>query len=302
MAILFYFVLNMSIMASVTGCIVLILRRIRLLPRRMVVLFWMIPFFRAILPIGMNSSVSFMNIVFGWIGKTVPLIEINDRVKFSFDNYMMLAQKYEPFQFVSSKTEHIFLVASICWLTVALFIMVLFCASYFMGKKDAAEAEHWKDDIWFSKNAQGIAVYGIFKPRIVFPISYEGKDLEMILQHERSHVKRKDNLWRLLGIGIVAVHWYNPLMWLFLKTFLVDLEMACDETVISKYDEEKRKQYALTLLECKGNNDLLISAFGGANLNARIKFIVSYKKMLKISLFGLAAIVIFIFYALLTNA
>ena len=301
-AIVFYYVLNMSIMASVMGFIVLWIRKNKWIPRRMAVLLWIIPFLRAILPFGMNSSFSLMNTVFGWFGKTIPWFTLNQRTTFSFVNYVMLAQEYEPFQFSTLMIKHVFFVLSIVWMTGMVFLITMLMLSYYTGKRDALDAEHWKDDLWFSSKVQGAAVFGIIKPRIVFPIFYKDRDLRHILQHERMHIKRKDNLWRVIGFGIIAIHWFNPLLWFYLKAFLSDLEMACDEAVISKYDDENKRQYALTLLECKENEDLLVSAFGGANLSSRVKFVISYRKMMSISLFGLSVVMIFLFYALLTNA
>ena len=116
------------------------------------------------------------------------------------------------------------------------------------------------------------------------------------------HIRRLDNLWRLAGFLTAAVHWFNPLSWIFLKAFLADLELACDEAVTAKYSEDERREYALDLLNCVQSKSLFVSAFGGAKVRTRIESILSYKKMTAFSAVGFGLLIIIIIYTLLTNA
>ena len=136
----------------------------------------------------------------------------------------------------------------------------------------------------------------------MLPVSYADKDLRFIIRHEKTHIRRLDNLWRILGFAAAAVHWFNPLSWLFLKIFLSDLELACDEMAVSGYDTGERKDYARTLLSCTGSRSLLVSAFGGAKIRTRIENVLSYKRMTVFSAIGFSILVIVIIFTLLTNA
>lgn len=302
LAKLLYWIINMSIMTSVVGVILLGIRKIRFVPRRMVFLLWIIPLLRGVVPLYMNSYISIMNLLFSRLGKTVPEYIFNNQVTLSIANYLTLADEYEPFHFQSIMLERLFFVLSIGWMAGMILLIATWMVSYCMEKKKISGAEHWKDNVWFSSELQGAAVYGIIKPKVVMSMIYIERDIEYILQHEKMHIKRKDNLWRILGFGVAAIHWFNPLIWILLKIFLSDMEMACDEAVISKYDEQERRQYALMLIECKANDDLLSSSFGGTNLRSRICFIITFKKMLMISICGLSVLILLVFCALLTNA
>ena len=116
------------------------------------------------------------------------------------------------------------------------------------------------------------------------------------------HIRRADNLWRILAFLIVASHWFNPLCWLFLKCFLSDLELSCDERVVAKLGYDRAKEYALSLLESRPGTTVFASAFGGAKIRTRIENILSFKKMTWLSLTVFVAPIGAICYVLLTNA
>ena len=95
---------------------------------------------------------------------------------------------------------------------------------------------------------------------------------------------------------------FNPFSWIFLKAFLADLELSCDERVLVKLGAERSKEYASALLECKQGATVFASAFGGARIRTRIENILSFKKLTWISLVAFIALISVIFYVLLTNA
>lgn len=120
--------------------------------------------------------------------------------------------------------------------------------------------------------------------------------------HEKTHIRSLDNLWRIIAFAVVAVNWFNPLCWLFLKGFLTDLELSCDERVLTKLGVNRAKEYALSLLDSKQGATVFTSAFGGAKIRTRIENILSFKKLTCLSLIVFAALIAVIFYVLLTNA
>ena len=128
------------------------------------------------------------------------------------------------------------------------------------------------------------------------------KDIELIILHEKMHIRRADNLWRILAFLIVAVHWFNPLCWVFLKLFLEDIELSCDERVLVKLGEHRAKEYALSLLESGQSVTIFASAFGGAKIRTRIENILSFRNITWFSLAVFVSLIVTIFYVLLTNA
>lgn len=298
----FYWVFNMSIIASLMGLIVLLIRAIRVIPRRISVILWAVPFLRMCIPVSLNNPYSLMSFLSRYTIRTITVYQPADNITLSTMNYVRAADSYFPITYKVDLLENIFGVASLIWLVIALAIIVMLGVSYFTALGEVRDAKHLRDNIYLSKNIQSPVVYGIWKPRILLPASYESRDNQYILQHETTHIRHWDNLWRILAFFIVSVHWFNPLSWLFLKLFLADIELACDECVIAQYSEEQRREYARALVDIAESKNLFVSAFGGAGIRTRIVNILSYRRMTVLSLLGFSALVISILIVLLTNA
>ena len=294
---IFYWIFNMSITAAVTGVIVMLIRLVKKLPRRLMVILWAIPFLRMAIPFGLNSPYSLMSLLSKITTKTIVVYQPADDVAFSMTNCVMAADTYYPITYKINALENVFKVASVIWIIVFLAIFLTLTVIYITTLYEIKDAAHLQDNIYLSEKLISPAVYGIIKPKIILPASYKDKDIELIILHEKMHIRTMDNLWR-----IPAAHWFNPLCWLFLKLLLTDIELACDERVLIKLGDNRAKEYALSLLESRQGVTVFASAFGGAKIRIRIENILSFKKMTWFSFVMFAVLIGIIFYVLLTNA
>lgn len=292
----------MSIVASFMGLIVMLLRKIRFIPRRVSVFLWIIPFLRMTVPVGLNSPYSLMSLVSRFTTRTVTVYQPSDDIAFSFSNSIRAAESYSPITYKVNILGTVFSVAGMIWTVVSLALLIALTIIYVSTKNAVADSRLLESNIFFSDKVDSPAVYGIIRPKIIIPGSYEDMELKYIIRHEKTHIKRLDNLWRIIGFITASIHWFNPLSWVFLKAFLNDLELACDEMAVSGYDKEERKEYARTLLSCSGGKSLLVSAFGGAKVRTRIENVLSYKKMTAFSAIGFTLLVLVIIFTLITNA
>ncbi len=298
----FYWIFNMSITAAITGVLVILLRTIKRLPKRITVFLWAIPFLRLTIPFGLNSSYSLMTLLSKITTKTIVVYQPTDGIDFSVMNSIMAADTYFPITYKTNILDTIFSVASVVWIIVSLAIILMLVVTFFTTIYEIKDATHLKDNIYLSEKVISPAVYGIIKPKIILPVSYKDRDIELIVLHEKTHIRSLDNLWRIIAFVIVAVHWFNPLSWLFLKWFLADLELSCDERVLTKIGFDRAKDYASSLLESKQGATVFASAFGGAKIRTRIENILSFKKLTWLSLTVFIALIGAIFCVLLTNA
>ena len=297
---IFYWVLNMSITASIMGIIILLIGKIRRIPRFIICLLWCIPFLRMWVPVSVNSKFSLMALLSKFATKTVTIYD--GTVNFSMMNSVQAADRYFPMSYKVNVLDQVFSVATTVWLIVAIALLIAMTALYMTTKHELKDSRHLRDNIYVSDKITSPATYGIIRPRIILTNNYNDNDLKYILVHEQAHIKRLDNLWRIVAIVTACIHWFNPLSWLFLKVFLENLELACDEKVLKNSSEEDKKRYALTLINCAESKSLYASAFGGASVKVRIERILSYKKL---SLFAVITFLMFasvIAYILLTNA
>lgn len=297
----FYWLFNMSIIASVVGLIVLLIRKIRFIPRRVSLFLWFIPFIRMCIPFGINSSYSLLSLV-SRITRNVIIFQPIDGITISETNVVMAANSYSPFAYKTDFLKSLFEISAIIWLIGVIVIVLTLIVVYISTIHAIKTAHHCNSNIYFSDNISCPAVYGIIRPRIVLPSSLFGQDNTYIIQHEKTHIRHLDNLWRILYILATAIHWYNPLSWCFLKSFLEDIEFCCDESTVAKLSDKERKEYSHTLLRFTQDSGVFLSAFGGSKIHARIENVLSYKKMSVISFVFFAVLVSTLGFVLITNA
>jgi beta-lactamase regulating signal transducer with metallopeptidase domain len=104
------------------------------------------------------------------------------------------------------------------------------------------------------KGAIGPAVVGVIAPRIVTPADFERKfsreEQALVLAHEQAHISRQDSRLNGLSAAIQCLCWFNPLVHLAAHLMRIDQEMACDETVVTRFPEARRA-YAQALVKAQ---------------------------------------------------
>ena len=122
---------------------------------------------------------------------------------------------------------------------------------------------------------------GVLRPVIFIPsqmLVLDDEQLDMIITHEMRHIKCADQLVKWLIAAAVCLNWYNPLAWVMWKLANLDIELACDEAVVSSGTDSY--DYALCLIAVQEVRLTgAVCSFGAPVLNERIKFIMKSKKI-----------------------
>lgn len=145
-------------------------------------------------------------------------------------------------------------------------------------------------------------LFGVFKPAVyVTPEATADPDtLRHVLAHELTHYAHKDHIWSLLRILALALHWYNPLVWLAVGLSKGDGELACDEGAVARLGEAERIPYGRTLVDMVAARSLrpadLLSCStamtgGEKSIKGRVTQIVKKTETVKIALFAVIALV-----------
>lgn len=124
-------------------------------------------------------------------------------------------------------------------------------------------------------------VMGLFRPEIYLPASIKQKERELILLHERCHIRRCDHMVKWLYWVALCIHWFNPFVWAAFILAGRDMEMSCDEAVLRELDPGLRPDYAASLLNFATGRSRISAtplAFGDGNPKSRIENIVRWKK------------------------
>lgn len=101
-----------------------------------------------------------------------------------------------------------------------------------------------------SSHAEGPMILGLFRPVLILPqMKLTQQQLTFIFRHELAHYRRHDLLMKWLFLFAQSVHWFNPLVHILAKKANLDLENACDDTVLKGKSRLYRKEYGTVLLE-----------------------------------------------------
>lgn len=128
-------------------------------------------------------------------------------------------------------------------------------------------------------------VIGYFKPVVLFPIALatqlDIKQVEAILIHELSHIRRNDYLLNVIKTGIETLLFFNPFVWLSGRFINIEREHACDDLVVQLTGTPVTYAHALLKLEILKNKStpaLSMAATGkNQHLYQRIKRITDMK-------------------------
>ena len=275
---IFYWFLNMNLIASLVGLIILLIRSIKVIPRRFAVFLWLPPFLRMVLPVSIGNPLSLVGILSPYAIKTLAFMS-GGPVPLYYSNGIVLADSYDTFRITNQVVSNIFYVCGTVWLVVSVILVLLFTLMYLWNLNSFRKAKHLFDNVYESKNVSVPVVIGVFYPKIVLPVGYPKQKLKYALDHEKNHIRKADNLWRLIAIYTVLIHWFNPFCWLMLKYFLLDMEMACDERCIAHYTESERDDYMNILLSGLSSKSVFASSFGGSKIGRRLENIVGFRSI-----------------------
>ncbi len=182
-----------------------------------------------------------------------------------------------------SRAERIVTIAANAWLAGVGLMLLYELISVWRVRRRVLDAVRLCDNVWQSDCVSSPFIFGLFRPRIYIPYGLEEPMLGQVLAHERAHLHRCDHWIKAFAFTLLAVYWYNPLLWLGYVLLCRDIEVACDQRVVRNLTESDRRRYAATLLQC-GVERYSIAvcplAFGEVSIRQRIKSVISYRKPL----------------------
>lgn len=124
-------------------------------------------------------------------------------------------------------------------------------------------------------------VLGVIAPRIYVPETVSEQDFPQVLAHERCHIRRWDHVWKPLAFLLLAVNWFNPVLWAAYVLLGRDMERACDEMVLKNATPIQRAAYSRALVACAAQPKMAAVcplAFGEVAVKERVKNVLNYKK------------------------
>ena len=287
MAAVFLKLLNLSISASWLVLAVLVLRLIsKRSPKWMNVLLWGIVALRLVLPFSIESALSLIpsaETVSPTAVQFAPAPTITSGVSV-IDNAVnpSLSEHFAAVPTASVNPLYVWAyLAGWVWL-IGLGAMLLYAlVSYLRLHRRVSVSLPIQDHIYLCDAISSPFILGVVKPRIYLPSGLDEVQRQNVLAHEQAHLARRDHWWKPLGFALLAVYWFNPVLWLAYALLCRDIELACDERVIRTMDESAVKTYSTVLLACSMPRKAVITcplAFGEVGVKERVRNALHYKK------------------------
>ena len=275
-------ILNMTLTGSAVILVVLIFRLfMKNMPKKYLYFIWGIVAVRLLCPFSIESSLSIFNII--------PIEESVEAIK-ELPSPAVAVPVNEGISPSNGISFTDFLPA--VWLFVAAVFILLVVFKYIRCKRELRTASKIGPGLYVGSMVDSPFVIGMVKPSIYLPAGLTEHEKEYLVMHEKMHIRRKDTWFKALAILILAVHWFNPLVWIAYRLFCRDMEMSCDEEVIAEMGDKIKKDYSRSLVTFAMKNNrpkfiVLPIAFnntkqGGKEVKMRIKNILEYKGATKI--------------------
>src|SRR5215831_3374213 len=124
-------------------------------------------------------------------------------------------------------------------------------------------------------------VFGVFRPVLLLPNGIQDRltpeQLEAILAHELSHIRRNDNLTAAIHMAVETLFWFYPIVSWVGNRLMDEREHACDEEVLRSIG--KPEIYAQGILNvckfCLESSPVCAAGITGSSLKKRIEGVMT---------------------------
>ncbi|MBR3142045.1 MAG: hypothetical protein IKF09_02725 [Clostridiales bacterium] len=326
---LFLTVLEMSVTGSIVILITMLARfLLKKRSKRFIMILWAVVALRLLVPFSIESQLSIFNYIPLKTQTLTATLQVQDAATpdrsadtqaVSADHAAMTEQQDVIFDETAVNMGNeslsanltgakplpdIKTILSTVWLIGALGITAFCSVQYVLLKIKLRNAKKISGNVYVSDKISTPFVFGLLVPRIYLPDVLDKYEKECVLLHERAHIKHGDWLSKIVGVFAVAVHWFNPLVWLAYMLFERDIEMSCDESVVAGMDAYLKQTYAMSIVSFakKSNNKrYLVTPLGFSKVNFsktevtnRVKNIISFKKGKTVTAVVITAVLIFV--------
>ncbi len=272
--------LSVSLSGSVVIGVILVLRFVfrRRAPKALFCVLWLVAILRFLLPFQIEA---------GWsLRPSTPVITGQDTHIISDEMPIPMEQipSYVPQVQMNNANMAVIdyvQIASVVWLVGVCVLSIYVIHSYLRLKYRLRESICTGLNIFKHDKLRTAILFGYIHPRIYLPTDISEENTELVIEHERAHLRRGDHWLKLSGFICLTLHWFNPLCWLAFHLLCKDIEDACDEEVIKNMEPERRKAYSVALLSC-GKRTTRVNAssvaFGESSIRQRILNVLNYRK------------------------
>lgn len=276
---LFTSVLEISWQAGLIALAVMAVRPLlRRAPRRAVCMLWLLVALRLLLParLTVESPVSLQQ-------PESPPIQAYQELRQQEKVYVSTPPEQRPEMAGPAAAQGFALLDQLpaIWLTGVDCMALYMALSLLRMRWRLRAAPRIQDNVYRCTDWSTPFVLGVLAPRIYVPETVSEQDFPQVLAHERCHIRRWDHVWKPLAFLLLAVNWFNPVLWAAYVLLGRDMERACDEMVLKNATPIQRAAYSRALVACAAQPKMAAVcplAFGEVAVKERVKNVLNYKK------------------------
>lgn len=276
---LFTSVLEISWQAGLIALAVMVVRPLlRRAPRRAVCMLWLLVALRLLLParLTVESPVSLQQ-------PESPPIQAYQELRQQEKVYVSTPPEQRPEMAGPAAAQGFALLDQLpaIWLTGVGCMALYMALSLLRMRWRLRAAPSIQDNVYRCTDWSTPFVLGVLAPRIYVPETVSEQDFPQVLAHERCHIRRWDHVWKPLAFLLLAVNWFNPVLWAAYVLLGRDMERACDEMVLKNATPSQRAAYSRALVACAAQPKMAAVcplAFGEVAVKERVKNVLNYKK------------------------
>ena len=276
---LFTSVLEISWQAGLIALAVIAVRPLlRRAPRRAVCMLWLLVALRLLLParLTVESPVSLQQ-------PESPPIQAYQELRQQEKVYVSAPPEQRPEMAGPAAAQGFALLDQLpaIWLTGVGCMALYMALSLLRMRWRLRAAPRIQDNVYRCTDWSTPFVLGVLAPRIYVPETVSEQDFPQVLAHERCHIRRWDHVWKPLAFLLLAVNWFNPVLWAAYVLLGRDMERACDEMVLKNATPAQRAAYSRALVACAAQPKMAAVcplAFGEVAVKERVKNVLNYKK------------------------
>lgn len=276
---LFTSVLEISWQAGLIALAVMAVRPLlRRAPRRAVCMLWLLVALRLLLParLTVESPVSLQQ-------PESPPIQAYQELRQQEKVYVSAPPEQRPEMAGPAAAQGFALLDQLpaVWLTGVGCMALYMALSLLRMRWRLRAAPRIQDNVYRCTDWSTPFVLGVIAPRIYVPETVSEQDFPQVLAHERCHIRRWDHVWKPLAFLLLAVNWFNPVLWAAYVLLGRDMERACDEMVLKNATPIQRAAYSRALVACAAQPKMAAVcplAFGEVAVKERVKNVLNYKK------------------------
>lgn len=276
---LFTSVLEISWQAGLIALAVMAVRPLlRRAPRRAVCMLWLLVALRLLLParLTVESPVSLQQ-------PESPPIQAYQELRQQEKAYVSTPPEQRPEMAGPAAAQGFALLDQLpaIWLTGVGCMALYMALSLLRMRWRLRAAPRIQDNVYRCTDWSTPFVLGVLAPRIYVPETVSEQDFPQVLAHERCHIRRWDHVWKPLAFLLLAVNWFNPVLWAAYVLLGRDMERACDEMVLKNATPAQRAAYSRALVSCAAQPKMAAVcplAFGEVAVKERVKNVLNYKK------------------------